>query len=191
MSSSPTAESLSILLDDFNQYAATAKFDEYFECFHSSGRFLGTDATENWIKSEFMEFSRPHFQGVTAWTYIPKSENRIITLVSHGDSTIATFDEPLFCPKLDCYARGSGSAIWDNDKLRWQLLIYHLSFAIPNDIAVNVNRTIMSYFNQQDNLNKEMNANANAEALLKELEQEESQILNSTIQKKKSKNKKK
>lgn len=161
--------SLSNFLDAFHSYAATADFEKYFTCFSPIGRFLGTDATENWTRDEFMEFSRPHFNGECAWNYVPNSEQRIITFVNIGESVIAAFDESLLCVKLNCPARGSGSAIFDTRTSTWQILYYHLSFPIPNDIAVKINNIITLFHDQQNLLLKEKVANDAADNLLKEL----------------------
>lgn len=124
------------LLDNFHRYAANGDFENYFACFHPSGRFLGTDKTENWTVSEFMSFSRPHFTlGTSAWTFTPLPESRKCDVFPGRDGrvTFATFDEHLQSESFGTTARGTGSVIWDGEG--WLLAHYHLSFPIPNDLA--------------------------------------------------------
>jgi hypothetical protein len=133
--------SIESLLNGFHQAAADGDFDMYFECFAENGTFLGTDASENWTVSEFMDYARPHFRkGRSAWTYIPYQDSRKIAYVktSHTGPEFASFDELLHSPAFGCSCRGSGSAIMDQETMSWLIFSYHLSFPIPNESAIRV-----------------------------------------------------
>lgn len=39
--------------------------------FSESGRFLGTDATENWSAEEFRKYAEPAFAAGNGWNYTP------------------------------------------------------------------------------------------------------------------------
>ncbi len=93
-----TYATVEALLDGFNRAAAQANLSEYFGCFSSNGRFLGTDATENWTVEEFYSFSKPHFDGGKGWTYIPRPSSRKISIQSapDGSPVFASFDEVCF-----------------------------------------------------------------------------------------------
>ena len=49
--------------------AAETNFDAYFNTMANESVFIGTDATENWNKKEFMEFSKPFFDKGKAWSF--------------------------------------------------------------------------------------------------------------------------
>lgn len=142
--SEQSEESVHLLLNSLHQLAATAKFEEYFNLFHREGKFLGTDGTENWTTEEFKEWSKPYFVGEDcAWEYIPVPGQRQITIVRQPSSahntepTYATFDELLYCCDLKCHTRGSGTLVHEDG--RWQLMMYHITFPIPDG----ANETVM------------------------------------------------
>ena len=117
--------------------AAQANLNEYFGCFTKNGRFLGTDASENWTVDEFYSFSKPHFDNGKAWTFIPKPGSRKITLQTghDGQPLFASFDELLDSVSFKASSRGSGTCIYRPSNKSWLVLQYHLSFPIPNDLA--------------------------------------------------------
>lgn len=142
----PLMEDLVSLLDKFHASAAIGDFDEYFACFHPNGRFLGTDKTENWVVPDFMVFSRPHFTlGTSAWTFVPIPESRKCDCYNGSHTTFATFDEHLQSASFGTTARGTGSAIWNEDTGKWLITQYHLSFPIPNDLAHDMCKKIGNY----------------------------------------------
>lgn len=190
-------------LDSLHNYARKAKFDEYFNLFHEDGQFLGTDGSENWTKNEFKEWSRPFFTGVDcAWDYIPVPARRTVTVTRNpnkgnedADSsppTYAIFDEILYCSDLKCHTRGTGTLVFCDG--RWQLLLYHITFPIPDEL----NQPIMMRLVKGKGLVKEkalleaeeQKAAAAAQKLLEELNLEEEQVAASAT-KKGSKKKKK
>lgn len=113
------------LLDGFNEAAANADFNTYFDLFTEDAIFMGTDATEHWDKKSFMIWAKPHFDKKKTWKF--KSIDRHIYFDKRGD--LAWFDELLNTQMKIC--RGSGVVIKQNNK--WKVQQYVLSMTIPND----------------------------------------------------------
>lgn len=113
------------MLDQFNLAAANSDFEKYFNSFSEDGRFIGTDATENWDKNTFMKFSKPFFDKKKTWNF--KSIQRNIYIDKTGE--IAWFDELLNTWMKIC--RGSGVVVKENNE--WKLKQYVLSTTIPNN----------------------------------------------------------
>jgi len=113
------------LLDSFNQAAARADFDQYFNYFTENATFIGTDATEYWDKKAFMAWAKPYFDKKTTWKF--KSLERHIYVGKNGD--IAWFDELLNTQMKIC--RGSGVVIKQNNE--WKVQQYVLSVTVPNN----------------------------------------------------------
>lgn len=156
------------LLDTFHLAAETANLIQYFGCFHTNGRFLGTDATENWPVNEFYDFSKGYFLRGSAWTYRPKHETRKLTYFPNESAPLfCIFDELLESESFVATSRGSGTLVFDGEKGTWLISQYHLSFPILNDLAKEMTR-IISVFEASDKA-----ANAAAQQLIEEWEKEE------------------
>jgi len=115
-------------LNDWHKAAAEADFSRYFEYMSEKSIFMGTDATEYWTKTEFMEFSRPYFERGRAWNFTPV--NRHIYFSDNYET--AWFDEKLDTPNLGP-ARGSGVLVQENKT--WKIAHYNLAIPIPNAIV--------------------------------------------------------
>lgn len=113
------------LLNDWHLAATEANFNNYFDKMDSVSVFIGTDASENWTKSDFAKFSKPYFDKGKAWDF--KTLERNIYMNKHGD--FAWFDELLNTWMGTC--RGSGVLEKKDDT--WKIKQYVLSVAIPND----------------------------------------------------------
>ena len=87
--------------------------------------FIGTDASENWEKKQFQDFSKPYFDKGKAWDF--KTLERTICLNPSGD--FAWFDELLNTWMGTC--RGSG--VLEKTTNGWKIKQYVLSITIPND----------------------------------------------------------
>ena len=119
--------SIETMLREFHHRAAVADFDGYFDLFHPSGVFLGTDATERWSVAEFKDFARPHFQREPAWVFTPKEQQ--VTIASSGE--FAWFEEVLESESYgEC--RGTGVVVRVDDG--WKIGQYNLTVPIPNDL---------------------------------------------------------
>ena len=110
-------------LDNWHAAAARADFDAYFNLMTSDAVFIGTDATENWQRKEFEEFSKPYFDRGKAWSFTPIERN---IYFANG---VGYFDELLDTQMGIC--RGSG--ILKNVNGTWKIAHYVLSIAVPNE----------------------------------------------------------
>lgn len=118
---------IALTLDQLNEAAANADFNTYFSFYAEDAIFIGTDATENWDKKNFMIWAKPHFDKKKTWHF--KSIERHIYADKRGG--LAWFDELLDTRMKIC--RGSGVVIKQGDK--WKIQQYVLSMTIPNDIT--------------------------------------------------------
>ena len=120
------------LLDDFNTFAASADYKNYFDCFAEESTFIGTDATEVWNKKEFMDWAKPYFDKGKAWNF--KSLKRNIYFSKDG--TYAWFDELLDTQMKIC--RGSG--VLEKIGGKWKIRQYVLSVTVPNEVVDQVTK---------------------------------------------------
>lgn len=132
-------EVINTMLDGWHKDASETRFDSYFEAMSKTSVFIGTDASENWVKKDFKTFSKPFFDRGEAWDF--KSIERNVYISSEGN--IAWFDELLDTWMGIC--RGSGVLRKTGDT--WKIEQYVLSVTIPNE---NINEVI--------NLKKEKDA---------------------------------
>ncbi|MEZ4853220.1 nuclear transport factor 2 family protein [Flavobacterium sp.] len=117
--------SINQLLDNWHEAAANANFDDYFDAMAEESIFIGTDATENWNKTDFMAFAKPYFDKGKAWHFTPLERN----IYFSKDGKTAWFDELLNTQMKIC--RGSGTLEKINNK--WKIKHYVLSMTIPNE----------------------------------------------------------
>lgn len=113
------------LLTKWHQAAANADQQAYFDFIAENGIYIGTDATENWTKDEFFEWSKSYFENGKAWSFVAKERNIYLS----EKNTIAWFDEQLEYP--GGALRGSGVLV--KEKNDWKLEHYVLSLPIPNN----------------------------------------------------------
>ncbi|WP_445386105.1 nuclear transport factor 2 family protein [Robiginitalea sp. IMCC44478] len=126
MNAQQTAEQeVSQLLDQWHKAAAQADFEGYFNAMAEGANFIGTDATENWDKKEFMAFSKPYFDQGKAWSFSALERNIYIG----ASAEVAWFDELLDTWMQLC--RGSGVAVRQNGE--WKIAHYVLSLTVPNE----------------------------------------------------------
>lgn len=119
------------LLDNWHKAASEANFDAYFNVLSEESIYIGTDATENWSKKEFIAFAKPYFDKGKAWNF--KAIERNIYL--SPDKKTVWFDELLDTQMKIC--RGSGVLI--KEKGQWKIKHYVLSMTVPNE---NVNEVV-------------------------------------------------
>ncbi|WP_395056916.1 nuclear transport factor 2 family protein [Flavobacterium sp.] len=113
------------ILDNWHKAAAEAKFDTYFGMMSEESIFIGTDATENWNKKDFMAFAKPFFDKGKAWSFTALERH----VYFDKSGKIAWFDELLNTQMKIC--RGSG--VLEKIKGEWKIKHYVLSMTIPND----------------------------------------------------------
>lgn len=113
---------LDSFIEEWHKNAANAD-TAYFSKIGEEGIYIGTDATEYWTKSEFVNWSRTYFENGKAWSFSTIERNIYI------EGNVAWFDELLNTGMGVC--RASGVIKIDDDDYR--IVHYHLSIAIPNE----------------------------------------------------------
>ncbi|GLB48585.1 nuclear transport factor 2 family protein [Neptunitalea lumnitzerae] len=119
------SKSVGETLDKWHKAAADTDFKTYFDLMSEDAIFIGTDATENWNKKEFMAYAKPYFDAGSAWSFTAIERH----IFFNEDKTIAWFDELLNTQMKIC--RGSGVLI--KEKGIWKIQHYVLSMTIPNE----------------------------------------------------------
>lgn len=117
---------INLILNNWHKAAAEANFNSYFDAIAEDGIYIGTDATENWNKQEFIKFAKPFFDRGKAWNFTTLERNIYFT----SDMKTVWFDELLNTQMKIC--RGSGVLVMD-EKGNWKIKQYVLSMTIPND----------------------------------------------------------
>jgi hypothetical protein len=112
-------------LNDWHLAATKANFDDYFNKMDSISVFIGTDASENWTKTTFANFSKPYFDKGKAWDF--KTLERNVYVNDSGN--FVWFDELLNTWMGIC--RGSG--VLQKKGKNWKIKHYVLSVSIPNN----------------------------------------------------------
>lgn len=113
------------VLDNWHKDAANANFNNYFSALTDDSIFIGTDATENWNKTQFQAFAKPYFDRGKAWNFTALQRNIFFS----NDNSMAWFDELLSTQMKIC--RGSGVLIKTENG--WKIKHYVLSMTVPND----------------------------------------------------------
>ncbi|NBL64998.1 hypothetical protein GV828_07275 [Flavobacterium sp. NST-5] len=138
------------LLNNWHKAAADAHYDEYFSVMADNSIYIGTDATENWTKKEFMIWAKPHFNRGKAWDFKTLQRN----IYFSANKKLVWFDELLNTQMKIC--RGSG--VLEKVKGEWKLKHYVLSMTIPND---NVDEVIKTKQTIEDKLIEELGNSGN------------------------------
>lgn len=116
---------IDVTIENWHAAAGEANFEVYFDIIAENGIFIGTDATENWEKDDFMAFAKPYFDRGKAWNFKTLDRNIFVS----ATSDLGWFDELLDTQMGIC--RGSGVVAKVNDQ--WKIKHYVLSIAIPNE----------------------------------------------------------
>ncbi|MCB0687005.1 MAG: nuclear transport factor 2 family protein [Saprospiraceae bacterium] len=116
------------LLDGWHAAASSADGQKYFDLISADGIYLGTDASENWNKENFIKFAKPYFDKGNAWNFTPKDRN----IYFSDDQQIAWFNELLDTWMGEC--RGTGVLKKQSDG-QWKLMQYNLAILVPNDLV--------------------------------------------------------
>jgi len=129
---SPT-QTIDSLLNEWHKNAADADM-AYFDKIADDGIYIGTAEEERWTKQEFLDYSEKYFLRGEAWDFKPTERN----ITFSTDGSVAWFDELLDTWMGVC--RGSGVLELQNGK--WEIMHYHLSVPIPNEIINQVVKEI-------------------------------------------------
>lgn len=121
-------EEVAEVLDALHRAASEADFEAYFGLYADEFVFLGTDATERWDRTRFMEYARGPFSQGRGWTYTPLERHVTIS----ADGSTAWFDERLENANLG-ETRGSGVLVREDGA--WKVAQYNLTIPIPNELA--------------------------------------------------------
>ncbi len=113
------------LVNAWHHAAAVADEKTFFDFMTSDAVYIGTDATERWLRDELAAWSRQYFERDTAWAFTPRS--RTIRFAPGGQ--LAWFDELLDTWMGTCRSTG----IVEKREGQWRLVHYQLSVAVPND----------------------------------------------------------
>ena len=117
---------INLILDNWHKAAGQTNFNAYFDMLTEDAIYIGTDATENWNKQEFIKFAKPYFDKGKAWDFTALERNVYFS----SDMKTAWFEELLNTQMKIC--RGSGVLVMD-EKGNWKIKQYVLSMTIPND----------------------------------------------------------
>ena len=141
-------ENINATLDAWHKAAADANYGNYFDMMTDDAIFIGTDATENWNKTDFQAFAKPYFDKGKAWNFT--AVERHIYFDKTGKT--AWFDELLNTQMKIC--RGSGVLVKMGKE--WKIKHYVLSMTIPND---NTNEVVKIKTPIEDALLKKIQGN--------------------------------
>ena len=120
------ASAIHRLLDDWHHAAAVADEDTFFGSMAEDGIYLGTDATERWLRDDMREWSQQYFDRESAWSF--KATKRHLYFADDGQ--LAWFEEELDTWMGVC--RGSG--VVQKFAEGWQIRHYNLAVTVPNEV---------------------------------------------------------
>ena len=123
---------INAMLDSFNRAAAKADFTTYFNFYADDAVFTGTDATERWVKKDFMVWAKPIFDKGSAWNFTSLQRN----IYFDKSGKLAWFDELLKTQMEIC--RGSG--VLEKQGNEWKVQQYILSTTVPNELIDSVTK---------------------------------------------------
>ncbi len=113
------------MINQWHHAAAVADEETFFGSMTADGIYIGTDATERWLRDDLAGWSKKYFDGKAAWNFTPLSRN--IRMAPGGQ--LAWFDELLDTWMGTC--RSTGIVVWQENA--WKIIHYHLSVAVPNE----------------------------------------------------------
>jgi hypothetical protein len=113
------------LINDWHHAAAVADENAFFGRMAEDGIYIGTDASERWLRDELAVWSKKYFDSKSAWDFKPLSRN--INIAPGGQ--LAWFDELLDTWMGTCRSTG----ILELRDHEWKIVHYQLSIAVPND----------------------------------------------------------
>lgn len=123
-------KTINTLLDNWHVAAAKGDYNGYFGKIASDGIYIGTDATENWDKKAFSDFSKQYFDRGAAWDFKPLQRHVYFS----KDGKTAWFDELLDTWMKVC----QGSGVLEKEGKEWKIKHYVLSMTVPNDVTKEV-----------------------------------------------------
>jgi len=125
---------IDFFLDEWHAAAARADMNSYFDKIDADGFYIGTDATENWTKQAFYDWSKPYFDKGKAWSFKAVERN----IYFSEDRSLAWFDEKLEAS----YGMLRGSGVLRLKNGEWKIMHYVLSLPVPNEKFQEVLQTL-------------------------------------------------
>ncbi|MCP4439110.1 MAG: nuclear transport factor 2 family protein [Aureispira sp.] len=123
-----TEDRINTVMDSWHKAAAEADEDVFFDGLMTKDAiYLGTDASERWLRDELKEWSKVHFDKESAWSFTANWRNVYLS----NNQRMAWFEESLDTWMGEC--RGSGVLELINGE--WKIKHYNLSIMVPNDIV--------------------------------------------------------
>ena len=117
-------QELDSLMNTWHQAAAQADAELFFGLMTEEGVYIGTDATERWLRDELKEWSKKAFERSSAWTFtaIERNWHFLSPEVAIGDELLETW-------------MGTCRSTMVLKKVEGQWLIFHyqLSVTVPNE----------------------------------------------------------
>lgn len=123
------------LLNAWHRAAATADADGFFGKMTKDGVYLGTDATERWLRDELRAWAKPAFEREVAWLFRPYNRKVYFT----RDGRTAWFEELLDSPHMGI-CRGSG--VLSKTAKGWRIRHYDLALMVPNERMETVQKAL-------------------------------------------------
>lgn len=122
---SSLTDSLHTFIDAWHHAAAVADENTFFGSMAKDGIYLGTDATERWLRDELRSWASFAFERESAWAFTAYDRQIYFT----DNQTYAWWEEMLETWMGPC--RASGVAQLINGE--WKIKHYHLAVTVPND----------------------------------------------------------
>lgn len=124
--SSARSEAIHQLLDQWHQAAATADAGAFFGKMTPDAVYLGTDASERWLRDELRKWAAFAFEREAAWAFHPYDRQ----LYFSADGQTAWFEEMLDTENMGT-CRGSGVLTLTEEG--WKIRHYDLAVMVPNE----------------------------------------------------------
>lgn len=114
------------VLNDWHQASATADAAAFFGAMTKDGVYLGTDASERWLRDELREWSKFAFERDTAWAFTASKRE----IYFSANQKTAWFEEMLETQMGTCRASGVLVKVGGD----WKIKHYDLAIMVPNDL---------------------------------------------------------
>lgn len=114
-------------LDKWHHAAATANEEAFYGAMAPDCVYLGTDASERWLRDELREWAKFAFDREIAWAFTPFERQ----LYWSDNQRVVWFEELLDTQMGTC--RGSGVLV--REGTGWTLKHYDLAIMVPNDLV--------------------------------------------------------
>jgi ketosteroid isomerase-like protein len=124
--SSAREQAIKELLNQWHNAAATADAEGFFGKMTADAIYLGTDASERWLRDELREWAAFAFEREVAWAFKPYDRQLYFSM----DGQTAWFEEMLDTENMGV-CRGSG--VLSLTANGWKIRHYDLSLMVPNE----------------------------------------------------------